>query len=71
VPFDEVRSPHAVAHDFNNALLAIVGNADLALARLDETADPLVRGALEEILDAGERAAELTRELLAEATTPA
>ncbi|MCP3978120.1 MAG: response regulator [bacterium] len=52
-----------VAHDFNNLLTAINGYADLALARGVE--DPEVVEDLEEILNAGERAAALTRQLLA------
>ena len=53
-----------IAHDFNNLLVAIVGNAGLLLQQLPD-ATPDVRQELEEILLAGERAAELTRQLLA------
>lgn len=52
-----------IAHDFNNLLTAIIGYSELVLSRLD-TASPL-RTKVEEIHDAGERAASLTRQLLA------
>jgi PAS domain S-box-containing protein len=52
-----------VAHDFNNLLTAINGYSDLALQRIDD-AHPL-RGYLDEIKKAGDRAANLTRQLLA------
>jgi PAS domain S-box-containing protein len=52
-----------VAHDFNNLLTAINGYSSLALRRLDE-AHP-IRSYLEEIKRAGDRAANLTRQLLA------
>jgi PAS domain S-box-containing protein len=52
-----------VAHDFNNLLTAITGYSDLSLRRLEE-GHPLRRN-LEEIKKAGERAATLTRQLLA------
>lgn len=52
-----------VAHDFNNLLTAIIGNAQLALCKL-ETDDPL-RTRLLEIEKASNRAAMLTRQLLA------
>ena len=52
-----------VAHDFNNMLTAILGNANL----LDESLDPdsPLRREVEEVVKAGERAAALTRQLLA------
>jgi signal transduction histidine kinase len=52
-----------IAHDFNNLLTAINGYSDLMLRRLG-AGDPLRRNA-EEIRKAGERAASLTRQLLA------
>jgi two-component system, cell cycle sensor histidine kinase and response regulator CckA len=52
-----------VAHDFNNLLTAINGYSDLALTRIDLN-QPL-KGYLEEIRKAGDRAANLTRQLLA------
>ena len=52
-----------VAHDFNNILTTIIGNASLALMEVGK-GDPL-RKEIEEIREAGERAASLTRQLLA------
>jgi len=52
-----------IAHDFNNILTAIIGNANLALMEVDE--DGPLREEIEEIKTAGERAASLTRQLLA------
>jgi|CXWL01.1.fsa_nt_gi PAS domain S-box-containing protein len=52
-----------VAHDFNNLLTAITGYSELALRRLG-AADPL-RQNIEEIKNAGDRAAALTSQLLA------
>jgi two-component system cell cycle sensor histidine kinase/response regulator CckA len=51
-----------VAHDFNNLLTAINGYSELTLRRL--TDEPL-RRYIEEIKKAGDRAASLTRQLLA------
>jgi two-component system cell cycle sensor histidine kinase/response regulator CckA len=52
-----------VAHDFNNILTTIRGYSDLVLSSLPE-GDPLA-GELQEINNATERAASLTRQLLA------
>jgi two-component system cell cycle sensor histidine kinase/response regulator CckA len=57
------RLAGGIAHDFNNLLTVINGNAEVALLRLDRN-NPLARR-LAEILAAGERAADLTRQLLA------
>ncbi len=52
-----------VAHDFNNLLTAINGYSSLALQRLDESSS--IKPYLEEVKKAGDRAANLTRQLLA------
>ena len=52
-----------IAHDFNNLLTVINGTADLALMQLRE-GDPLHED-FQEVRRAGERAAALTRQLLA------
>jgi PAS domain S-box-containing protein len=52
-----------IAHDFNNLLTAINGYSGLALKRLDD-ASP-VKSYIEEVAKAGDRAANLTRQLLA------
>jgi len=57
------RLAGGVAHDFNNMLCAILGNAELALR---EPAIPgSVQQSLEEVREAAHRAASLTRQLLA------
>jgi PAS domain S-box-containing protein len=52
-----------IAHDFNNLLVSVLGNAGLALAELDP-ASP-ARSRLSDIELAAQRAAELTRQMLA------
>ncbi len=57
------RLAGGIAHDFNNLVQAIGGYTEMLLKRLPE-GDPLHRSA-EEIKKAGDRAAALTRQLLA------
>ena len=57
------RLAGGIAHDFNNLLTAIRGNATLALAELP--ADSTVRDELHQIEQGSDRAAALTRQLLA------
>jgi len=57
------RLAGGVAHDFNNLLTVIKGNSDLALERLKPT--DAVRGNCEQIRRVADRAALLTRQLLA------
>lgn len=52
-----------VAHDFNNMLSVIIGNTEMAMGRI--TSPELLRKALEDIMSAGKRSADLTRQLLA------
>jgi PAS domain S-box-containing protein len=52
-----------IAHDFNNLLTIISGYSELLLERLE--ADNPMRGQAEQIKKAGDRAAALTRQLLA------
>jgi signal transduction histidine kinase len=56
------RLAGGVAHDFNNLLLAITGYADFLITSLS---DPTHKHYAEEIQAAGQRAAGLTRQLLA------
>lgn len=51
-----------VAHDFNNLMQAVLSNVEMALVR--EGLPPLVADHLREIGAAGDRAAELTKQLL-------
>jgi PAS domain S-box-containing protein len=51
-----------IAHDFNNLLAVILGNMDLALMRLSD--DSPVRSRIEQAMQAGRHAANLTRQML-------
>ena len=57
------RLTGGVAHDFNNLLTTIIGNAEMVIAEVGKES-PLY-GYIEDIKGAGERAAQLTRQLLA------
>jgi two-component system, cell cycle sensor histidine kinase and response regulator CckA len=57
------RLAGGIAHDFNNLLTAIRGNAELLLHRLGH--EPEIAAEVEEIVHASDRAATLTRQLLA------
>jgi nitrogen-specific signal transduction histidine kinase/CheY-like chemotaxis protein len=52
-----------IAHDFNNLLVGILGNASLSLETLPE--DSEVRPMLDQVVTAAQRAADLTRQMLA------
>ena len=52
-----------IAHDFNNLLVGILGNAELLLERIQR--EPATRRLAEDIVQAADRAAELTQQLLA------
>ena len=57
------RLAGGIAHDFNNLLTAIRGNAELMSHRVKN--DPPMAAEVDEILHAADRAASLTRQLLA------
>jgi PAS domain S-box-containing protein len=57
------RLAGGIAHDFNNLLTAIIGNADMAMDFLDEKEPPYEN--IEDISLTAQRAAGLTRQLLA------
>ena len=57
------RLAGGIAHDFNNLLTAIRGNAELMSHRVKH--DPPMAAEVDEILHAADRAASLTRQLLA------
>lgn len=57
------RLAGGVAHDFNNMLSVVMGYSELALAK--NVPDPNTQAALEGILNAAMRSADLTRQLLA------
>ena len=57
------RLAGGIAHDFNNLLTAIRGNAELLMHRLVN--DPARAAEIDEILHASDRAATMTRQLLA------
>jgi CheY-like chemotaxis protein len=57
------RLAGGIAHDFNNLLTVILGEVELILA--DSPSDIAFRPGLEEVKKSGERAAMLTRQLLA------
>ncbi len=52
-----------VAHDFNNLLVGMLGNSELAA--LDRRLAPETRKLIDQVIDAAEQAAGLTRQLLA------
>jgi len=58
------RLAGGIAHDFNNLLTAINGYSDLALGEIDSEHESL-RTSVERIRQAGQRASELTLQLLA------
>jgi signal transduction histidine kinase len=57
------RLAGGIAHDFNNLLTAIRGNAELMSHKVKQ--DPAMAAEVDEILHAADRAASLTRQLLA------
>ena len=57
------RLAGGVAHDFNNMLSLIIGHAEMAMEEMEPTRE--IYASLGEIKRAGERSADLTRQLLA------
>jgi len=57
------RLAGGIAHDFNNLLTVILGDTELALSDIPEV-EARQRELLQEVMDAGKRAAALTRQLL-------
>jgi PAS domain S-box-containing protein len=57
------RLAGGIAHDFNNLLVVIIGYSDMVLEEMDKSSRSWTR--LDEVRKAGERAAALTRQLLA------
>lgn len=57
------RLAGGVAHDFNNMLSVIIGNTEMAMKHIQRT-NPLYR-TLQDVLNAGMRSSDLTRQLLA------
>ncbi len=57
------RLAGGVAHDFNNMLTAILGYGEMLEEALE--GQPALKGAIDEVVKAGRRAAELTKRLLA------
>ena len=56
------RLAGGVAHDFNNMLAVIIGNAEISL--MDDKLDSSIRENFNEIIKAAKRSTELTRQLL-------
>ena len=57
------RLAGGIAHDFNNLLTVIIGSGEVALATMDDSSEE--RADVQEMVTAGQRAAEMTRQLLA------
>jgi PAS domain S-box-containing protein len=51
-----------IAHDFNNLLMAILGNLEFAL--MDRNLEPKTRSAIEKAIQASDRSAELSHQML-------